>query len=141
MPATVPGVKRHRILAVDDEEVILRLYQAAIGGQYALTTAETAEDALRDLARGSYDAVILDLGLDGPVSGEVLYRRIVEEQPALAARIIFCTGDSSTPETRAFFESVPCRVLWKPFDLNDLRKLVAETVGAWVPRGPRDTVG
>jgi CheY-like chemotaxis protein len=48
--------------------------------------------------------------------------------PALARRIIFSTGDSVSAETHAFFQKVGNPYLTKPFNLNDLFRLIQRTL-------------
>ncbi len=62
-----------------------------------------AENAWRILAedRVDFDVITLDLRLSG-LSGLVLFERLERDLPALAARVIFITGDFANPETEAF---------------------------------------
>jgi CheY-like chemotaxis protein len=62
--------------------------------------------------------------LDGPG----LYHAVVASQPELARRFLFLTGDTLSPEARAFLEhaGVPC--LAKPFTAKEARLAVAEAL-------------
>ena len=50
---------------------------------------------------------------------------LLKQNPALAARTIFITGDTVSPDTRAFLQDVKNPVLAKPFKLREVR----ETIG------------
>jgi EAL domain-containing protein (putative c-di-GMP-specific phosphodiesterase class I) len=68
--------QKARILAVDDEEVLLRYYQRAIGSAgYDVTTCERPTDALLELDKGRFDVIITDLAMPG-MSGIELLRAV-----------------------------------------------------------------
>ncbi len=48
------------VLYLDDEEVCLRLFNAAFAGEWEVRTASTRDEALRALAERGYDVVISD---------------------------------------------------------------------------------
>ncbi len=117
---------RTRVLAVEDDATIRRIYVGALSEEHDVITVDEAREALDLLGRRRFDAVLLDLHLDGPVDGKELYRRIAARHPRLAARVIVCTGDSSSRETAEFLVATGCATLWKPFDLEVLRRMVRD---------------
>ena len=42
--------------------------------------------------------------------------------PSLQKRVVFMTGDTMTPATHNFLESVKARCISKPFDMEQLKK-------------------
>jgi two-component system NtrC family sensor kinase len=62
--------------------------------------------------------------LDGPG----LYRELAQRWPALLGRVIFITGDSLNPDTQRFLASIGARALHKPFDLDDIHRIVREAL-------------
>lgn len=52
--------------------------------------------------------------------------RLERRFPHLAQRIVFCTGDSLSGEVRAFLELTRTPRVSKPFDVAELRRLVAQ---------------
>ena len=61
-------MQRHRILVVDDDEVVREALLDELGEQYAVDAAISGEDALLKLDERRYDAVVSDLrmpGIDG----------------------------------------------------------------------------
>ena len=51
-----------RVLAVDDEEALLRYYQRAVGSAgYEVVTCERPSDALAELDKARFDVIITDL--------------------------------------------------------------------------------
>ena len=87
-------------------------------------TVDVAGDgalALEMVARGGYDALIIDLKMPG-ISGEEVYRRLKEMDRPLASRVIFITGDTLGNETRAFVKATGNPLIEKPFDLVELHR-------------------
>lgn len=116
-----------RVLVVDDEPTIraaLRRYFQRMG--WEIEEAADGQSALDKLLAGGaedYHAVICDLRM--PVSsGAELHRRLLEERPALAARMIFSTGDVGSAEAAAFLASTNRPVLEKPFELAVLGEVL-----------------
>ena len=115
-----PGEVPPRVLLIDDEEAIrsaLRRFLTRRG--WTVDEAGDGEEGLRLLRAGGrerYAAVLCDLRLPGLSGGEV-YRRVREEAPELLPRLVFSTGDATSPEAREILEGTACPVLEKPFDL------------------------
>lgn len=81
-----------RILAVDDESVLLEMYERQLERLgYKVTTSQSAEDALRLLSRdnSAFDLVVTDLMMPG-ASGLELAREISKKWPQIP--VIICTG-------------------------------------------------
>ena len=112
-------------LVVDDEQVVrlvLRRYLGRVG--WRVVEAETAERALELLADGpAPDIVFCDLNLPG-LSGTALCRRIAEQHPALATRLVVTSGDAATAAAELEAASIDRPVLGKPFALAELQRVV-----------------
>jgi len=67
----------YRVLCVDDEPAILEISKLFLErtGTFSVDTAESAEDALRLLVSGSYDAVVSDYQMPG-MDGIALLQKI-----------------------------------------------------------------
>lgn len=116
--------EEHRILAVDDDEVILELMAETLRGQrYHVDVATTCQDALPLLMFRDYCGVILDLVLPD-ANGLSLYRQIARRKPMMRPRVIFVTGAMDKREARRFVKLLDNPVLLKPFRLNDLVEAV-----------------
>jgi len=117
---------RRRLLVVDDEgdvsELLAELVERA--GHEAHTAANGLE-ALERLAERHYDAVLCDTKmpeLDGPG----FYQAALERYPQLRGRVAFVTGDILNPEKRAFLGRPAAPHLAKPFELDEVRRVVHE---------------
>lgn len=116
--------EEHRILAVDDDEIILELMAETLRGQrYHVDVAKNCQDALPLLLFRDYCGVILDLVLPD-ANGLSLFRQIARRKPLMKPRVIFVTGAMDKREARRFVKLLDNRVLLKPFRLNDLVEAV-----------------
>jgi CheY-like chemotaxis protein len=79
------------------------------------------------LSRTAYDLIVSDTKM--PVlDGEALYAEVAKRFPRLGRRTIFLTGDVLNREKRKFLEETGRPFLTKPFDLDDLRQMVARAL-------------
>ncbi|HEU5179565.1 MAG TPA: ATP-binding protein, partial [Candidatus Polarisedimenticolia bacterium] len=119
-----------RILVVDDEASIVDiLYDVLRLDGHQIETAINGRLALNKLRAGFFDVVISDLKMPG-MTGQELYRHLRELDSRLLSRIIFTTGDVANPDTQTFLQESGTPYLQKPFDLNEVRRLVTEMVSA-----------
>jgi PAS domain S-box-containing protein len=115
-----------RVLVVDDEAEIADLMRAMLeGAGYEVATAESGAVALELLEAARFDAIVSDLRMPD-MDGAALWRAVGSKQPGLAQRMLFVTGDTLSPDARAFLESARCRALDKPFAKQDLLERIAE---------------
>jgi len=115
------------ILVVEDEAVMREsLRDWLTDGGYQVETAEEGEEALKTIAEQDFGVVILDLKLPGKDGIEVL-REAKEKRPQLKGIII--TAYPSVQTAVEAMKEGAVDYLPKPFDLNDLEKLLWETLG------------
>jgi CheY-like chemotaxis protein len=69
--------------------------------------------------------VICDLKMPR-VDGPSFFRALTADDPTLAKKVIFVTGDVAGTDAETFLASSGCRWLAKPFRLGDLLKYVRE---------------
>jgi len=123
--------RKGTILLVDDEQNILDLMEEAfLQAGHEIGVALNGQEAL-DLIQETDppNAIVLDLKM--PVmGGREFYSRLVEEQPSLAERVVFLTGDTLSDNARLFLESVNRPFLSKPFALDELIERV-ESAMEW----------
>jgi two-component system NtrC family sensor kinase len=77
---------------------------------------------------GSYDLIICDVRMPG-LGGKGFYQKVRSTHPELAKRVIFTTGDTLSPSTRAFLESAGTTTVPKPFMIEDLQRAIEDLLG------------
>ena len=117
------SVVRGKVLVVDDDPAICRTVKRVLGTDHHVTAFTNAQEALKEVADGSYDLVLCDLMM--PVmTGLEFYARLQQLSREHADRVVFLSGGALSLEARALAERMPGRFVEKPFDVNALRALV-----------------
>jgi signal transduction histidine kinase/sensor domain CHASE-containing protein/ActR/RegA family two-component response regulator len=127
-PEVVAPMSGKDLLIVDDEvgttTALVRVFRR---DGHILETAANGREALDKLRVRSYDLILCDLRmpeLDGPS----LYRALASERPHLQPRFVFLTGDTLSPEAKAFFDETRVPHLAKPFRAAEIRRLVQQAL-------------
>jgi DNA-binding response OmpR family regulator len=112
----------HRVLIIEDEWLIVDLIANVVCelGYTVSGTANTLSSARRKIGRRNYDAVLLDIGLDGPHGSEIADRLLQMKVP-----FGFVTGYDDPFEAR--HATVP--LLHKPFTTVELGELLEKLIG------------
>jgi CheY-like chemotaxis protein len=105
-----------RVLIIDDEPALLKLFTAFLSKRYEVDTALDGEDGLRKILNQYYDVIISDVILPG-LNGIEVYREAAMRDHDIAKRFLFFTGNLS-PEFKAFFEKQDIEYLFKPVSLD-----------------------
>ena len=82
-----------RLLIVDDEEAVTKMFAARLGEQYLCVTASNAHEALALLAKEEFALALLDVQMPG-LSGIELLRKMITEFPDVAVIIVSGIGRS-----------------------------------------------
>jgi signal transduction histidine kinase len=124
------GGRGARILVVEDEAPLRALLVELLTGLgHAVDEAATGQAGLRHLERGMYDLIALDLKLPD-TDGKAIWRWLRTHHPQLAARVMFMTGDTMSPETEKFLQETGCPVLSKPLAIDQISRMVAAILAA-----------
>lgn len=127
------GAETTRALIMDDEESMLILARRMLEHLgYRVEVAQHGEEALElfDQARASDDAfgvAILDLTIPGGMGGRETARRLLDLDPELP--LIASSGYSNAPVMADHLEHGFCAILPKPYDLQQLAKVVSSVLG------------
>jgi signal transduction histidine kinase/ActR/RegA family two-component response regulator len=133
-PKTLPvhkAVQRRRLLAIDDEALLLKAYRRMLSTHHDIQTTLGAKEALRLFGQDrTFDVVLCDLQMP-EMSGCELYDAVKKRWPELAQRFIFITGGACSQEARQFLESPGLISIHKPFQAAELLDLIeAHAAGA-----------
>ncbi len=113
-----------RILVIDDECSIVTLLQRTLEPVgYQVDGMPEGNAALSLLQERDYALVIIDAEMSGP-DGCQIHDLINERFPALRQRAIFSTGDTANAGTRRFLQERGVPYLVKPFDLEEVQRVV-----------------
>jgi CheY-like chemotaxis protein len=108
------------VLLVDDEPVVCRSIARCLERSgYRVVVAGSGPEALATLERQGVDLVLTDMGMPG-MNGGHLVGMILERHPHLRNRIILATGNTATDQISELVARTSCRLLAKPYPLNDL---------------------
>lgn len=117
---------RERVLIVDDEQVLCRSLKMDFEEDgFQVSVSHTGEAALERLAQFNPAVVLLDLRLPG-INGIDVLKKVREKDADIAVIIMTAFGDTKTT-----VEAVKCgafHFINKPFDLEELKKLVQQAV-------------
>jgi PAS domain S-box-containing protein len=123
-----PGLRRGRVLIVDDEPLVATALARELGEDHDVVVAHAGTSALERLRAGErFDVILCDLMMP-EMTGSELHAHLVEELPDQAARMIFVSGGAFSEPMQRFVREVERPVVDKPFDLPRLRGLIRERV-------------
>lgn len=122
-PSLPPSREGHRLLMVDDEEMILRVLGRFLS-RHDFMGCSSAREALRVLeADPGWDVILVDITMP-EMDGLELHRILAQEHPELAARVVFMSGGIFSEAERDYLDSVPNPVLAKPLGGQDIEALL-----------------
>jgi signal transduction histidine kinase len=129
-PAPLLGRRRYRILAVDDEALLLKAYRRMLSEHHDVVLASGGDEALELLANDQqFDVILCDLQMP-EISGADVYREVSRRWPGLEQRFIVITGGAFSPEGRRFLEEGLVTSVNKPFQLAEILELIERRVAA-----------
>lgn len=131
MPKTI------RILVIDGEEIILKSVSRALRSEgdveYAVSTANTALEGLKQVRNSIFQIVFVDFALPGMNSLEVL-RRIRNTLPSVS--VVLMSGFSSATAFPNKVSDNADGFLSKPFTTGEITSLVSRIL---IERGGKET--
>ena len=125
--ATKASLAGIRVLLVDDEELIRRPMARFLGKRGAEVTEAGDGLAALERIRGGFEPQVILADLRMPrMDGAEFYERLLEEQPRLAERVLFLSGDITHLAGRGLADVPRDRVLVKPVELAELERRIAD---------------
>jgi CheY-like chemotaxis protein len=124
-----PSSSGKSILVVEDEPVIAMVCSRTLSTEgFHVEIAVNGLVALEILSQKEYDLCIADIRTPS-MNGMELYEHLEKENPVMASRVIFSTGDVLSGNTKAFLEKTGRPYLPKPFTPDELRAIVRTALG------------
>jgi DNA-binding response OmpR family regulator len=110
-----------RALVVDDEPVIVRIFEEMLVAEGFSVDIAADGDTARDMVtKDTFDLCILNIHIPG-INGMELYEFLEKDKPDLSSRTLFTTGDVLSGDIQAFLERSGRPCLLKPFNPDELR--------------------
>jgi signal transduction histidine kinase/ActR/RegA family two-component response regulator len=124
--ALPPAKIRYRVLAIDDDPLVLKALRRVLR-DYDLTTTQGGHEALA-LIRDEqpFHVILCDLMMP-EITGIDVYREVHAMGRGLEKRIVFLTGGAFTEQARGFLATVPNHRLDKPFSPEQLERMIRRT--------------
>ena len=127
-PARAAAPQGLRVLLIDDDPSVVDVVLRSLEATNSVQVAHSGHEGLRRAAEGTYDLLLCDLRMPG-MGGLELYERLDTTHPALARRLLFISGDTSSPSTTAALRATGRPLLSKPFRPEELYAAIAEVRG------------
>src|SRR4051812_14902980 len=109
-----------KILVADDEapirEALSRFLEKA---GHSVVTVDSGASALAAVGKHAFDSIFLDIRMPD-MSGKIVFEKWQKEQPRLARRVVFLTGDIVSEDLQRFLSSTGRPFIAKPFDLDSV---------------------
>jgi signal transduction histidine kinase len=130
-PAPLLHRRRYRVLAIDDEALLLKAYRRMLIDHHDVVLAAGGDEALSLLERDQqFDIILCDLQMP-EISGADVFREVGRRWPGLEQRFIVITGGAFSPEGRRFLEEGLVTSVNKPFQLAEILELIDRRVAGF----------
>jgi signal transduction histidine kinase len=121
------GVRRPRLLAIDDDPAVLRLIGRVLSGEYDVVLAADGEQGLRLALTSPPDLILSDVSMPRMTGQQLLHE--LRREPSLAEiPVIVLTGDGDDQLRLELLRGGANDFLVKPFSMEELRVRIANLV-------------
>jgi DNA-binding NtrC family response regulator len=115
---------------IEDEPSVAAFLRVALERNgYEVTISRSAAKALTLLVSTQFSGVISDLRTPGGANGADVQSWLRQNRPELAARMIFITGDTASPETASLLAETQIPCIEKPFRVKEVMAAVESIIG------------
>lgn len=116
-----------RVLLVDDDPTLLRAIARALRGKgYQVLTADNGEEAVEQVNRHEFDAILSDITMPN-MDGIQLLREVREHD--LSVPVVLITGDPAVSTAVKAVEYGAFHYLTKPTSIDDISAVLGKAVG------------
>lgn len=122
--AALRPTRRGRVLAIDDEALVLTTLERALGRVHEVVCESRATNALARIEAGErFDVILCDIMMP-EMTGIEFATALEISVPEQAQRIVFVTGGALQADAQNFLEQTEYIRIEKPFDLSMLRAVM-----------------
>lgn len=128
-----------RILMAEDDKAVQSFVSRALAHRgHAVTAVDDGLQALEALEEAEFDILITDIVMPG-LDGIALALKVARDRPNLP--ILMMTGFSAERQRAHNMEQLVCRVITKPFSLEQIGKAAEEVLAAGSPARQSEAAG
>jgi CheY-like chemotaxis protein len=119
-----------RILVIDDTEEILEFFRMILEEEgYEVHLSSTTPESLTDIEHVHPDLLILDFMMGEYQEGWRLLQKVKMYKPTASIPLILCTAAlNEVREQEEFLQQKGIRVVFKPFEIDDLVSVVSQAL-------------
>jgi two-component system cell cycle sensor histidine kinase/response regulator CckA len=121
---TAPPYPAH-ILVVDDDPLVQNSIRRTLERHHDVVVVGSGLRAMQILETEKFDIVLCDLIMPG-MTGMQLFEAVRMRDAVQAARFVFLTGGTSSPEARSFLLAVDNPRAYKPLGADEIVRLIAK---------------
>lgn len=126
-----PGGKEGKILIIDDSPIIREMLMEILSEEgYLVESADNGETGAKMALDNDYDMIICDVHMPR-MNGLETVREVIQAKPASKIVLTDSFPDKLAKQAR---EEGALTCLQKPFDVNELRGLIRQTISGRVIR-------
>lgn len=120
--------KSGTVLVADDDFIILKLVSKFLKKSgFKVAPVSDGKTCLDKALSGNYDVIISDMYMPG-LAGDAVIEALMEKRCDLLHKLILCTGDILKNDELKRFEDHGVRIIYKPFEMAELMKIVQEVM-------------
>jgi len=127
-----------RLLVVDDEPNMAWLFEQSFGREYRVAAARSGAEALDRLERDGADLIMLDLCMPG-MDGMAALKEMKRRWPAIP--VVMMTAYATVKTAVEAIKAGAADYVMKPFDLDELRRVMAGALPAQPSEAPLRPAG
>ncbi len=117
LPVAAPAQSLSILLADDEAPIREALSRFLEKAGHTVVTVNSGTGALAAASKQPFDTIFLDIRMPD-ISGKNVFEQWQKEQPRLARKVVFLTGDIVSADLQAFLSSTGRPFIAKPFDLD-----------------------
>lgn len=126
------------VLIVSDDESICRLFSEALNQPMHCDSASKADDAIERLQQRDYSVVVLDLTSPNSRAHELLHE--IQRKKREVRPLTFVLVDDTATLPQKLDPKVVTMVIAKPFDTDDIKSMIRQTLTSLVAVATDDTL-
>ncbi len=129
-------MNKYRILAIEDEPVIVQLFRLNFELRgYEVLSCEASEDIPGRVREEKPDLIILDILMPGK-NGWAVLKELKSDESTSSVPVVICSVMAKAEDRRKGREMGAFEYVTKPFDLRELVTVVEQAIGVSPVGGP-----